>query len=371
MNKREITAKQVIAAITFFLAGSSLVAGGTSMAQQDSWISIVLAFLATIPMTWVYSEILLFSPKRDLYDAAVFAAGKPAAKILCALYAVYALYVGALVIRIFSEFIHIVNMLETPIIAITAAMMLSCIYLSTKRLYVLGRVAKFTLPFLFLSISITIIFSLKDMDIINLLPVLYNNTKPVIKTAVVLIAIPFGETVICMPMFAGVEHQEKIFPIFFKGLFLGFLFLLAANLRNTLVLGYSASLFDFPSYEAVSVISIGDFFTRIEVFIGINLLLAGFIKICVSIYSSCFYLSKAFGYDDYAKLSAPCGLIIITLGILAHSNSEEMFSWLNYHPFYSLPFQVVIPLILFIIGKIKQHSLKAGGSAAAGRRAAS
>lgn len=358
MNKREITASQAVATISLFLAGSSLISGGISVAKQDSWISIIFSIILIVPMIWVYSEILSFSSKRDFYDAAVFAFGKVLAKIVCILYAVYALYVGALVIRIFSEFIHIVNMLETPVIAIISAMMLACIYLSTKRLYVLGRVAKFAFPFLMVALIITIVFSIKDMDLTNLLPVLHNNTKPVLENTFILFTLPFGETVICMPIFAGVEHDEKIFPIFFKSCLLGCTVILLANLRNTLVLGYTASLFDFPSYESVSVISIGDFFTRIEVFIGINLLLAGFIKVCVSIYSSCFYIAKAFGYDDYAKLSAPCGLIMILLAVMAHSNSSEMFSWLKYHPFYCIPFQIIIPLALFTAGKIKKQKLK-------------
>lgn len=355
MNKREITASQAISAIALFLTGSSLISGGTALAKQDSWISIIFAFILTIPMIWMYSEILLFSPKRDFYEAAVFAFGKVLAKIVCILYAVYALYIGALVIRIFSEFIHIVNMLETPVIAIISATILACIYISAKRVYVLGRVAKFMLPFLIISLTITIIFSIKDMDISNLKPVFYNNTKPVIENTFVVFALPFSETVICMPILAGVEHQEKVFPIFFKSLILGFAVILSANFRNSLVLGYTSTLFDFPSYESVSVISLGKFFTRIEVFIGINLLLAGFIKISVSLYSSCFYISKAVGYDDYAKLSAPCGLIIMLLAVLVHSNSGDMFSWVKYHPFYGIPFQIIIPLALLIAGKIKKR----------------
>jgi len=355
MNKREITVKQAVAVIALFLTGSSLISGGTAIAKQDSWFSMVLAFLLVLPMLWIYSEILAFSPKRDFYDAAVFACGKVFAKIFCIFYFIYAIYVGALVLRIFSEFIHIVNMIETPIIAITAAIMLAIIFLIKKRLYVLGRVAKFTLPLLLLSLTITIVLSVKDMDFSNIEPVLYKNTKPLLQNTFITLALPFGETVICMPIFAGIEHQEKIFPVFFKSVLLGFSILFFANLRNLFVLGFSSSIFYFPSYEAVSVISIGEFFTRIEVFMGINLLLAGFIKVCVALYSSCFYISKAFGYDDYAKLSAPCGLIIMLLAVMAHSNSEEMFSWVKFHPFYCIPFQIIIPLALLIAGKIKKR----------------
>lgn len=355
MNNREITAKQGKALIAEFLIGSSLISGGTTAAKQDSWICIVLAFVLILPMLWVYSEILSFSPGKNFYEIAVWCLGKIWGKAVCVIYFFYATFLGAFALRVFSEFMHVVNMLETPLIVIISCMILSVIYLIKKRLYVLGRLAKFVLAFLLISVSITVILSIKDMDFSNIKPVLHNNLESVLTNTFLVFSLPMGQSVLCMPVFVAMEHNKKVFPIFFKGALIAAAILLTANLRNLLVLGYSSSVFAFTSYEAVSVIAVGEFFTRTEVFIAINLLLAGFFKLCVSLFSSSFCISKVLNLNDYVPLTVPCGLLIMTLAVMIHSNNIEMFSWLKYHPLFCFPFQVIIPIVLLIAGKIKKR----------------
>ena len=140
-----------------------------------------------------------------------------------------------------------------------------------------------------------------------------------------------------------------------KGLLLGLSVILAANVRNLLILGYSAGYYAFPSYAAVSVIALGDFFTRIEVLIGINLVLAGVIKICVMTFCMCSGLAKVFNLKDYEPIAIPCALAIFTFAQYAERNSQDMYTLLKYLPWLDLPIQILIPLAALIAGTARMR----------------
>ncbi len=356
--KDRITGKQMECTIALFLIGSSLVTGSATQAKQDTWFCMILALLLNIPLVWVHSQILELYPGRNYFENIVKACGKPVGKALCILLMIYSFHIAALVKKIFVNFIQTLNMPETPFIFILLSIVMVEFYMSKKRLFVVARVSKFTIPLLIVTVLMTMILSYSNLDPSNLKPVLRSDFRSMASGTLLIFTLPFGESVLCAPMFGALDQREPVFPVFLKGMLLGFSILLFANLRNLLILGNSESVFAYPSYQAVSVIGIGDFFTRIEVIIGFNLLLAGFIKVCVTYFTCCQEVAKIFDFDDYVPLFAPCGLILVTLIMLVNSNTEEMLNWLKYHPFYSLPFQVVIPVAVLITGKIRNRAQK-------------
>lgn len=360
MNKTEISSKQMEATIALFLTGSSLISTGASDAKQDTWIAVLLAFALSVPLIWVHSEILKLYPGRNYFGNILRALGGPVGKIVCALLLLFFFHLGALVLRVFSEFMHIVNMTDTPLIALSAVVTAVGVYVMSNRLYVLARISKFTFPFLLVSVALTVLLSLKNMDLNNLRPILHSGWPNLAKGTLTLLAVAYGETVICAPMFGELDRKEDVFPVFFKGALWGFAVLFVADLRNLLVLGYSAGTYAFPSYESVSIVKLGDFFTRIEVLIGINLLLAGFIKTVVVLFTACKGLAEMFHFEDYEPLVGPCALLILTLSELVHSNMEELFGWTQYFTYYSIPFQILLPVLVLAVGKIRKKLQKPG-----------
>lgn len=356
--KDRITGKQMECTIALFLIGSSLVTGSATEAKQDTWFCMILALLLNIPLIWVHSQILELYPGRNYFENIVKACGKPVGKAVCVLLMIYSFHIASLVKKIFVNFIQTLNMPETPFIFILLSIVMVEFYMSKKRLFVVARVSKFTIPILISTVLMTMVLAYNNIDFSNLKPVLKSDFSSMVSGTLLIFTLPLGESILCAPMFGALDQNEPVFPVFLKGMLLGFSILLFANLRNILILGNSETVFAYPSYQAVSVIGIGDFFTRIEVIIGFNLLLAGFIKVCVTYFTCCQEVAKIFDFDDYVPLFAPCGLILVTLIMIINSNTEEMLNWLKYHPFYSLPFQVVIPVAVLITGKIRNKAQK-------------
>ena len=354
MDNQKMSGRQMKYVIALFLIGSSLVGGTASKAGQDSWICMLLATVAVVPMIFVYNSILRLYPGENLFDIVIKIFGNIVGKIICIIYTFYAIHLGSLVLNIFGEFIHIVNMPETPKVLIVCAMMLVCIYMVYKGLSNIGRVSKFLFPILVVLFLMTVVLSLKDMNFNNIKPILTTEMKTLLNSSLTVFSLPLGEMVLFMTLFSSIDPKENFKKIYIYGLIFAMLVLVGANLRNLLILGPTlVKIFPFASYESVSIIAIGDFFTRIEVIIGIDLLIAGFIKICVCCFSSAIGVARIFNISEYKYVVVPCVLIMITLTGFSFKNTVEMMDFVDIIKFYAVPFQVILPIIILVTAKIK------------------
>ncbi len=362
MNENTVSSKQIQSIIMMFILGTTLILGVNNQANQDSWISIALAVIMILPMFFVYTAILRLYPGKNLFDIIIEVFGKIAGKIICLTYVLYALHLGSLILRDNSEFIHIVNMPETPQAFTLFFMILLSILTVSIGVINLGRIAKFTFPLVAAAILLTSVMDVGRMDFSNILPVMNTDIPTLLTSSFALFSFPFGEAVLCMVLFSYFNPKDNLKDnpkkIYFKGLVITASLLIIACLRNLFVLGTpTINLLYFPSYMAASVISVGEFFNRVEVLISANLLLATFIKANVCLFASAMGLAKIFNIENYRAMVAPCGLIMVTLSVLTVSNITELFGLIKYYPVYSLPFQVILPIAI-LVGAVIQKKKK-------------
>ena len=353
MEKTKISKQHIQMLIVLFITGSTLITGGLTDAKQNTWLCVVAAYVLSIPLCWMFSSLVKLPKDRDFFSGLIEICGKVPGRILCFLYALNAVHLCGQNARMLAEFIHDVNLNETPLVAILACGTGVAVYAVRNRLYVLTRIAGFALAFVVFSVTMTVVLSYKNMDFTNILPVFHTTPGPLISGTVEYFSLAFGELVFCLPLLSAMDQREAVFPVLTKGALMGFLLLLTVSLRNLFVLGFSNGIVMYPSYAAVSIISIGDFFTRIEVFIGINLLLAGFFKVLVLLFFSCRAFSASLGFPDYEPLAGPCGILVLSVALLIFTNTAEIFSWEKSFAAFSLPLQLFVPAILLIIGKIR------------------
>lgn len=358
MNRTDISGRQMQSMIAMFLVGSSVISSGSNTAKQDTWLTVLIAVVLTVPFAWIYAEILKLSPGQNFFVCIFRALGKPVGLIVCLLYVFYFIVLGSQVLRTFAEFIHIGSLIETPMIAIVVFIMAAVVFVLNKRLYVLARISKFVLPFMYFIIFLTFALSLPDMDLNNLKPVLHTKPPDFLNGILQSFAVPYGELIVCVPMFGAMNRKEKLFPTMEKGILLAFGFLFTAVMRNVLVLGYYTSISVFTSYECVSVIKISDFFSRTEIVIGISMVLAGCVKLGVLVFSSCEGVARLFGFKDYEPLIAPFVLLILTLSLLLHKDTAQVFNFIKIYPFIALPFQMLLPILILMVGKIRKKLAK-------------
>ncbi len=106
--------------------------------------------------------------------------------------------------------------------------------------------------------------------------------KTIAKGSYQLLTFPFAETVLFLGIATHVKKKVSLYKVYLCAVAIGGVILLVVLLRNILLLGSAmVGTVYFPSYVAVRVVSISDFFARVEGSIAMNFILAGVVKLTV------------------------------------------------------------------------------------------
>lgn len=356
MNNEIMSSKQAISTVILYVIGSTLVIGGSSMPKQDSWISMILGYIIVLPLIFVYARILQLYPEKNLFEIIIEIFGNVIGKIFVILFTFYALHLGGLVFRNFSEFVQVTSMPETPQFVTILLLGLLCIYIVKSGLNTFGKWCLIATPILCFVVLMTVILGFKDFQFSNLLPVYVQNKNVIPKAAFSNFTFPFGETILFTTILSVVRPKYKIYKVYYLGITIAAIVIIAGIFRNILLLGvtsYSTSY--YPSFDAARLISIGDFLTRIEGTISANFLLAVFVKISVCLFAASKGITKIFDIDNYKKMVLPCSLIMITICLIVYKNAMEMFEWISVYKYYALPFQVALPLLILVVAEYKNR----------------
>ncbi|HEX3037860.1 MAG TPA: endospore germination permease [Oscillospiraceae bacterium] len=359
MDKQAFTSRQAICVLTVFILGSSVVLGGFSDTEQDSWLCIVLSQVFVIPILFVYARIIKLYPEKNIYEIAEILFGKSIGKIIDVLFIWYSIHLAALVLRNFSEFIEIVAMPETPQLPIMLIIVLVAAYLTKSGAKVLGKWAVISLTVIFSFFIITVALLFPQMNFANFFPVINHSTKAIFSGAYNMFAYPFAETVLFLTIADFLKKEDSPFKIYLIGEIIGALILFLVVLRNIASIGPKLMKAEyFPSYISARIISVSDFLTRIEGSISTNFVFAGVTKITLCLFAASKGLANLFQIQDYKKMILPVSLISVALSCILYSSTMEMINFLKVYVIYVIPFQIFIPIIIWLGCEIKTRFKK-------------
>ncbi len=364
MQKEMISMRQAFCIVALFICGSSVVIGGSSDADQDTWISMLLAFIGVIPFLLFYARIMRLFPQKDIFEIFDILFGKIIGKVFTLLISWYALHLCAMVLCNFSEFIEIVAMPETPQLPLTIVMLAVTVYIAFSGIETLGKWAIITLPLLSFVVALTIVISIKHMDFSNLQPVMGNEFSKIANGSLKLFSFPLAETVLFLGVAGAIKMKTNPYKLYVYAAAFAMLILLVVAVRNIALLGPAILKIEyFPSYVAARIINIGEFLPRIEGTISMNFIISGITKITVCLLVAVKGISHFFGVTNYRKILIPVSLLTLAVSAILYKSAMEMFAFIDVYPYYAALFEIIIPLIVWLFAEIKvfrQKKLAAG-----------
>lgn len=362
MQKNVISSKQAINILIMFTLGNTLMHSG-SKAEQDTWISVLIAVTMFLPMMLVYCKIVSLYPGQGLYEVIMDVFGPVFGRIIILLYCFYSVHLGAILFSDYSGFLHAAVMPETPQLFDQVLLFAFVVFMVKSGVETLGRWARVGFPIVVVSIVVTLLISAKFMQPENIEPIAATSLSKLLGSSFLIFSYPFGETVLFTMLFGWVKPDSNPYKIFGLATLFSTLILLMAFFRNILTVGFPVlDMYYYTSYTAVSIIALGEFFTRIEVLIGLAFVIDLFLKVCVCFFSASLGVAKLFGVPDFRSLIVPIGLLMIALANILYKNTLESFDWLEVYKYYALPFQVVLPLIILVGAVIKTRLRKSKSS---------
>ena len=93
--------------------------------------------------------------------------------------------------------------------------------------------------------------------------------------------------------------------------------------------------------------------------VSVVLLFAGFVKISICLLAAGRGVDYLFKAGNYRQLVAPVGLLMMVTSCIIYQNIMEMMKFaFKVYRYYAFPFQVVLPVIIWIGAEIKARKTK-------------
>ncbi len=367
MNKDGITICQGQYLLTLFLLGSALAYGGNANVGNDIWISALMSLLITIPLVSILARIMKLYPGMDLFEILEALFGKVGGKILTALMTWYGIHFCSLVWRHFSEFIQVSVMPETPQLPVLILMFAITAYLAKSGLKAMAKWSVPMLVFVVFMLGITIFIGLGRMRFSNMLPMFSHSIGLLSQGALQLSSLPFAELVMFLYVAKGFPKGESPYKLFLIPAIFSTAIIFLIIVRNLTLLGSAMmSIEYFPSYAAVRIIEIEDFLTRNEGIVLLNFTISIIAKSSLILLAATRGVASLLNIKNSNILIVPVGLLIIALGSIEFKSLMEMTGFINYYWIYESPFQVAIPLLVWITAEFKKRKPRNSALSAAG-----
>ncbi|WML53027.1 endospore germination permease [Neobacillus sp. PS3-12] len=356
MRNEKITNKEAICLLMIFILGSTYILGTGTESKQDAWISVIFGLFMSLPILIIFSRIMSLYPEKGLFEIIEETFGKVAGKVFILLYIWYSFHLGALVVRNFGEFINTVAMPETPKFVPMFCLVMVAIPAVKSGIEVLARTSAYLLPVILLIILIVQLLGFPLLDFNNIKPIFNNGWQLILKGGASTFAFPFAETVLFIGIFSSLKTKKSLYKVFLLGTAIAGFLLVIITLRNILILGPVETKFYFPAHVAVSRIRIGDYFERLELTVAVIFVVGVFIKLSICLLVACKGIAHLFHLDDYRSIVIQTGLLMLYFSYCLYYSIMEMGEWaFKVYFYYAFPFQVILPMIILVIGEIKQR----------------
>lgn len=332
-------------------------------AKQDVWIAYLIASLLGVLIVYIASKTALLHPKQTLVQFSKSVFGKWIGTFVVLIYLVQWYSVVGNILREFADFTITILLPLTPPWPLFITMLLLMIYVTfIGGIEGIGRCSEVFGPIILFSVIILVIFSLKDVETINLMPV-YIDTGffSIWKGALTPLAF-LGESVIILMLASFTDNPKNVVKSAVSGIALAAISATLVGLCVLLVFGpdISAKL-RHPTFDVVSYLSIMDFIQNLEIIAVLVWILSVFIKLSLYFFLSCYGTAQLFKMKDWRKMIWIFGIFFFALAQFFPDTSYTFGYMKTYWTQYALPINMVgIPILLWIVTKVRKKMKVSG-----------
>lgn len=360
MSNRTVVVRQTVMMIIMYVLGTAFLVAMGMEAGRDSWIAILLALAVSMVFVLIYARLISYFPGKDLFETMETLLGRPLTVIFLIPLALFLFQHYAYVMRHFMAFITEVGLPDAPrIVPLICLGLLSAlgVYLGIE---ILGKWSEIFLIIVVAYIIVAVLLLTKSMDLNNLRPVLENGLTPIFKGTWSAISFPFAQTMAFLFILPPFENRKDPYKVFTIGLLLGGFLIFIPSVADVLVLGdESVARLYFPTYSSLAIIQLGQFIQRLEILAATIFTLAVFLKAAVLLMAVVKSIGRILGLKEYKFLLIPIMLMAINYSFISYDSIREQYIAIyTYWPYYSAIFQIVIPILLFILMEYKSARRK-------------
>lgn len=316
----------------FFLIRSSKI---------DSLFSILLSFAFSLILFFVFIKLFNYEPTLNLKEKITKLFGKKISFILVTIISIALFLLGIFMSFDANHFIASQFLFEIPTLIIGFLFVLLVLYLNSKGIEVITRVATILFFINILLFLIPISNQVGELNMNNFKPILENGFTPVLKGSMYVVAInviPMFIMLIIPKNYIVANKKTNKWLLFF--LIFSFIMMFSLTLFTIGILDiYLSEIYQYPAYMVLKRVKLFDFIDRIENLIMLQGIFETFISYSLIIY----FINKMTNIKGYIIAFSMLFISYITI------KNDTIFN--NYSikitPFIGLAVLLVI-MIVFI-----------------------
>ena len=360
--KTKISNHQLFALVANFVIGDTIIASSASvaaLANQDAWISALVAPIVGFPFIWLYYYLGKLYPEKTLVDMLLSAFGKWLGWIISALFVIFVCFLSAeQVISYIGNFIQTEYMTETPLFALNLLIAIALVIGLLYGLEAIARSAEVFVVVITVLMVLAILFNFENANPENLLPIFENGIAPMLKGTLFSSSfLTWTCIVLLMVCPSSTENTKKTRNSLFLGYFLGAVVNFICTIMAIMVLGGTATSRSlYPIYFMAKEISVG-IITRVEGFVSFAWILSEFVRAVIYFYAGMIGFCQLFKIKNCKRLIIPLGLIALVFSGVVYPTSAYQAKWDTTTWVLSIiSFGVILPLAVMIIRLIRKKA---------------
>lgn len=359
MNRDTLTPRDSIFILFLFVISSSIILGFPDKTGQETWISLLLAGVMLLPLLAVYLRLTQLMPQCNIFEMAEFVFGKILGRACIFCFGVYCLLIATMTLSNYSEFVRMTALVKTPYPIVAFLLFFCSLYLVKSGLCVIGKFSFLVAVISFLTLFFISTISIPFIQPENLLPLGEHSAAEIMQTAGVALTVPMGECVIFLALLRGGEAKGRMKHILFIGGSIGVFVLVIIFVRTCGILGAKMmSTIYFPVYKSVSLIRVGSFLSRFEIFVAIAFTLSGVTKTACCCVAATKAFAAIWSTRDYQVFSFPVTFSMLAFSVIIFRSMLEMLDFFPVLTVLSVPFQIIFPVILWLCAEVKCRGLR-------------
>ncbi|KPU44550.1 spore germination protein YndE [Oxobacter pfennigii] len=355
-DKERISSVELWAAMCIHMISSAMIVPIGGLAGHQSWISAIIAVFLGSLYILVAAHLCDIHSGKSIIEISKSLLGKWVSKFIGLIYALYSFQGATFILRDHWQFTINVALPNTPVVVISASIMLLVIWIAYEGIESMARISILFFPIIIFYLIIAFILLGRDLNFQNLLPITGGDTRKILYSALQISTLPLSLGGIFVMIFPHLKDGKSTKTPSLLAVTTAGLFIIASNIMNILVLGPLAPKLTYPAYTSYSYIQVADFLDRAEILIYTLFIAINFIKMSISFYACSLCISKIFSIKDYRVVLVPLGILVVEHSLFIVRSQPEHINLITYSwSWYALIFHLVIPLTLLIVSIVKRR----------------
>lgn len=328
-----------------------------SEARQAAWLSVLLAVILCLFITFIAAQLSLLYPKETLIEYAPKIIGTWLGRLVSFSYLLVWYSVSGIILREYSDFVHLALFTSTPMWVITLLTLIALIYIVTgEGVPVIGRCSEIIGPFVLINIVVITLLSIKDMKLHHILSLIPESGVLSIWKGSLSPLSFMGESIMIMMLISYLPDRRKALLSTMGGVAVSGILAVNLTLNVLMILGSKLpAKLQYPVYTYIQYTSVMDFIQNIDVLGVIVSIFSIFIKLALYLLITSNGISQMFKMRNKSIGIWLSALVIYLIAVIPKNSNISQIQFPQLWKSFVFPIFIVgLPFMLWLIGLTRQ-----------------